>query len=186
MEYNMGEKTIFLKNFIKKPRMIGSVIPSSRKLSKKMASQINYDNANCILELGPGVGPYTDIILKKKKSSTKYFAFEKNEDMVKILKKKFPDIKIYNKAEQMTDVIRNDKIEGIDYIISGLPFTVLEKDIRNSILEQSYDNLEKGGKFITFQYSLDLYKYLKNKYSKVEIKFVPLSITMTFVYVCTK
>ena len=182
----MGEKIVFLKNFIKEPRIIGSVIPSSKKLSKKMADQIDYNNAKCIIELGPGVGPYTDIILKKKKSSTKYFAFEKNNDMANILKKKFPNIKIYNKAEQMTDILKNDKIKDIDYIISGLPFTVLEKNIRNSILEQSYDNLEKGGKFITFQYSLDLYKYLKNRYSKVELKFVPLNIPMTFVYVCTK
>ena len=151
-----------------------------------MANQIDYDRAKCIIELGPGTGPYTKIILKKKKSSTKYFAFEKNDDMIKILKNKFPDIKIYNKAEQMTEIIKKNNINCIDYIISGLPFTVLEKNIRNSILEQSYDNLEKGGKFITFQYSLDLYKYLKSKYSKVEIKFVPLNIPMTFVYVCTK
>lgn len=182
----MGEKIVFFKNFIKNPRMIGSVIPSSKKLSKKMSDQIDYDNAKCIIELGPGVGPYTEIMLKKKRSSTKYLAFEKNEDMVKILKRKFPDIKIYNNAEQMTDVVKKNEILCIDYIISGLPFTVLEKDIRNSILTQAYEILEKGGKFITFQYSLDLYKYLKNKYSKVEIKFVPLNIPMTFVYVCTK
>ena len=182
----MGERIIFLKNFINEPRMIGSVIPSSKKLSRKMANQIDYDNAKCIIELGPGVGPYTGIILSKKKSSTKYLAFEKNEDMVNILKTKFPDIEIYNKAEQMTEIINGNNINSIDHIISGLPFTVLEKNIRNSILEQVYNNLEKGGKFITFQYSLDLYKYLKNKYSKVEIKFVPLNVPMTFIYVCTK
>ncbi len=182
----MGEKIVFLKNFIKKPRMIGSIIPSSKRLSKKMADQINYNCAKCIVELGPGVGPYTEIILRKKKDSTRYLAFEKNNDMVKILKKKFPNIKIYNKAEEMTDVFKKNHICNIDYIISGLPFTVLEKDIRKSILKQIYDNLEKGGKFITFQYSLDLYNYLKTKYSKVEIKFVPLNIPMTFVYVCTK
>ena len=182
----MGEKALFFKNFIKNPRMIGSVIPSSKMLSKKMAGQINYDDANCIIELGPGVGPYTDIILKKKKSTTKYFAFEKNEDMARILRGKFPEIKIYNRAEKMTEVIKKDNIEGIDYIISGLPFTVLGQDLRERILEQTYDNLEEGGKFITFQYSLDLYKYLKNKYSKVELKFIPLNIPMTFIYVCTK
>ena len=182
----MGEKIIFLKNFIKQPKMIGSIIPSSRILSNKMANQIDYQNAKCIIELGPGTGPYTDIILKRKKEKTRYFAFEKNDDMVKILKKKFSDITIYNKAEQMTDIIKRNKINNIDYIISGLPFTVIGKEIRNSILQQTYDNLEKGGKFITFQYSLDLYKELKEKYSKVEIKFVLFNIPMTFVYVCTK
>ena len=106
--------------------------------------------------------------------------------MEKILKNKFKKIKIYNKAEEMTEVLKKEKIKKVDHIISGLPFTVLEKDIRETILEQIYDNLEEGGKFITFQYSLDLYKYLKEKYSKVEIKFVLLNIPMTFIYVCTK
>ena len=182
----MGEKAIFLKNFIKNPRQIGSVIPSSRRLSNKMIEQIDYDKANCIIELGPGVGCYTKGILEKKKPHSKYIAFEKNEDMREILRNKFPQITIYNKAEEMTNVIQHENINNPDFIISGLPFTVLEKDIRESILQQAYDNLEPGGKFITFQYSLDLYKYLKNKYSKLEVKFVPINIPMAFVYVCTK
>ena len=182
----MGEKTIFLKNFIKNPKQVGSIIPSSKRLSKKMANQIDYKNAKTILELGPGTGPYTGLILKNKKEETKYIAFEKSKDMEKILKNKFKKIKIYNKAEEMTEVLKKEKIKKVDHIISGLPFTVLEKDIRETILEQIYDNLEEGGKFITFQYSLDLYKYLKEKYSKVEIKFVLLNIPMTFIYVCTK
>lgn len=182
----MGEKIIFLKNFIHNPRQIGSIIPSSKKLSKKMAEQIDYNKANCIIELGPGVGPYTEIILKKKRESTCYIAFEKNEDMSTILKEKFPGITIYKKAEEMTEVIQKNHINNIDYIISGLPFTVLKKDIRETILNQIYDNLNEGGKFITFQYSLDLYKYLKNKYSKLEIKFITINIPMAFIYVCTK
>lgn len=182
----MGEKIVFLKNFIKNPRQIGSVIPSSKRLSRKMAGQIDYDRAKFIIELGPGVGPYTEIILKSKKESTKYIAFEKNDDMINILREKFSKIEIYNKAEEMTEIFRENDINSVDYIISGLPFTVLEKNIRNTILQQCYDNLDVGGKFITFQYSLDLYKYLKSKYRKVEIKFVPFNIPMTFVYVCTK
>ncbi len=182
----MGEKITFFKNFIHNPRQIGSIIPSSKKLSKKMAEQINYNKAKCIIELGPGVGPYTEIILAKKEDSTRYVAFEKNEDMTKILKKKFPEITIYEKAEEMTKIVQKNDINNIDYIISGLPFTVLEKDIRQTILNQIYDNLEKGGKFITFQYSLDLYKYLKEKYSTLKIKLVPINIPMAYIYVCTK
>ena len=177
---------IFLGNFIKNPRQIGSIIPSSKRLSKKMAEQIDYNNANFIVELGPGIGPYTEIILKNKRTSTGYIAFEKNEDMSKILKNKFPKITLYNKAEEMSSIMKQNNIKNVDYIISGLPFTVLEKNIRNTILNQVYDNLEKGGKFITFQYSLDLYRYLKNTYNKLEVKLVPINIPMAFIYICTK
>ena len=106
--------------------------------------------------------------------------------MRNILNTKFKNLDIYEKAEELTKILKHKKIDSIDYIISGLPFTVLEKDISMSILEQVYDNLNKDGKFITFQYSLDLLKYLKKKYEKVEVKLVPLNIPMAYVYVCTK
>ena len=55
----MGEKITFFKNFIKKPKQIGSITPSSNYLSKKMVEQIDFNNAETILELGPGTGCYT-------------------------------------------------------------------------------------------------------------------------------
>ena len=106
--------------------------------------------------------------------------------MRKLLNKKYKNIEIHEKAEEITQTLRKKDISNVDYIISGLPFTVLEKNIRKEILNQVYENLQDNGKFITFQYSLDLYKYLKQKYKKLEIKFVPLNIPMAFVYVATK
>ncbi len=106
--------------------------------------------------------------------------------MRNILKNKFHGIEIYNEAEKMSNVLKEKNIKKVDFIISGLPFTVLEKNIRETILEQAYENLEENGKFITFQYSLDLYGYLKKKYRQLEVKIVPLNIPMAFVYVCTK
>ena len=55
----MEEKITFLKNFIKNPKQIGSIVPSSNYLSKKMVEQIDFENAEVILELGPGTGCYT-------------------------------------------------------------------------------------------------------------------------------
>lgn len=182
----MNEKLIFIKNFIKNPRQIGSIIPSSKKLAEKMIEQVNFEKAKSIIELGPGVGCFTQYILEKKDKQTQFIIFEKNQDMRNILDSKFKNLDIYEKAEELTKILKSKKIDSVDYIISGLPFTILEKDIRMSILEQVYYNLNKNGKFITFQYSLDLLKYLKRKYEKVEVKLVPFNIPMAYVYVCTK
>ena len=91
----MNDKIVFFKNFIKNPRQIGSIIPSSEKLSKKMVEQIDFENANFIVKLGPGVGCFTKKILNNKSKSTKYIAFEKNSDMRSIIRKKFEDIELY-------------------------------------------------------------------------------------------
>ena len=55
----MGEKLLFFKNFIKNPRQIGSITPSSNILSEKMVDQIDFNKAKYIVELGPGTGSYT-------------------------------------------------------------------------------------------------------------------------------
>lgn len=69
----MGEKTIFLKNFIKQPRQIGSIIPSSNKLSRKMVEQIDFEKAKYVIELGPGTGCYTRKNIRKETGINKVF-----------------------------------------------------------------------------------------------------------------
>lgn len=43
----------FLKEYIKSPRTIGAVAPSSENLAKKMIESINFESAECIVEYGP-------------------------------------------------------------------------------------------------------------------------------------
>ena len=157
----LKEKKQFLIDFIKNPSVIWAITPSSKKLSKKMVEQIDFENANSIIELWAWTWPFTELIVKKKKSKTKYLVFEKNKDLQKILKNKFENLEIYEKAEELSKILENQKV---DYVISWIPYSVVGKDIRKAILEWVYDSLEEWWKFVLFQYSWDLRKYLKKKY----------------------
>jgi phospholipid N-methyltransferase len=53
------EGFLFLKQYIKNPRMIGAVLPSSRNLARKMIEDIDFEKAECIVEYGPGTGVFT-------------------------------------------------------------------------------------------------------------------------------
>ena len=48
----------FIKEFIKNPNFIGSVVPSSESLAKKMVEGINFQECNCIIEYGAGTSIY--------------------------------------------------------------------------------------------------------------------------------
>lgn len=180
------ERILFLKNFIKNPRQIGSVTPSSKKLTNKMVEEKSVKNAKCIVELGAGVGCFTQRIIEFKNENTPFIIFEKNEDMRKILKKKYGNYRIEQDAIEIQKLVQDKKMEKPDLIISGLPFTVFKKEEKYKTLENIYEVLEKGGHFVTFQYSLDLKKYLQKKYKKVEIQLVPLNIPMAYIYRCEK
>lgn len=83
------ELSSFIKQYVKNPRTVGAVAPSSEKLSYKMVEDINFLNASCIVEYGPGTGAFTEKILNKKKYSTIFIAIEYNKDFYEILRYKF-------------------------------------------------------------------------------------------------
>jgi phospholipid N-methyltransferase len=58
--------------------------------------------------------------------------------------------------------------------------------LRSSILREVYQSLAPGGRFVTFQYSLQLKQELKRMYKKVDVSFTPLNIPPAFVYTCIK
>ena len=55
-----GEETLlFAKNFLQHPRMLGSLIPSSRFLVERLLRKVDWKRAKTIVEYGPGVGTIT-------------------------------------------------------------------------------------------------------------------------------
>ncbi|MGL5353252.1 MAG: SAM-dependent methyltransferase, partial [Clostridium sp.] len=68
----------FLEEYIKSPRTIGAVAPSSERLAKKMIESINFESAECIVEYGPGTGVFTEKLVRNKKRSTILILIEYN------------------------------------------------------------------------------------------------------------
>ncbi len=62
----------FLYKFIQKPKEIGSVVPSSSFLTKKMMAKLPWDNIETLVELGAGTGVFTEFITENKKESCPY------------------------------------------------------------------------------------------------------------------
>ncbi len=65
----------FIKQYIKNPKTVGAIAPSSEKLAYKMVEDINFLNASCIVEYGSGTGVFTEKILSKKKDSTVIYSY---------------------------------------------------------------------------------------------------------------
>ena len=70
----------FLIQYVKSPRSIGAVLPSSQKLAEEMVRNVDFQNAKCIVEYGPGTGVFTEKLIAKKKEDTLLIVFEKNQE----------------------------------------------------------------------------------------------------------
>ena len=63
------ETLLFAKNFLQHPKMLGSLIPSSRFLVGRLLGKIDWERARTIVEYGPGVGTITAHILARGNST---------------------------------------------------------------------------------------------------------------------
>src|SRR6266852_2153178 len=89
------ETLLFAKNFLQHPRMLGSLIPSSRFLVDRLLGKVDWSRARTIVEYGPGVGTITSHILARMAPDAKLVVFEMNGDFVSYLRRTFRDPRLH-------------------------------------------------------------------------------------------
>lgn len=179
----------FIQEYIKHPRLVGAIMPSSKSLTKQMIKPISFENSTCILEYGPGTGVFTEEIIKNKCKKTVFLAIETNEAFYHTLKKKYEHIEnvyiIHGSAENVDLYLKQYHLSKADYIVSGLPFTSLPKNVSTEILKKTVTALGIKGKFITFQYSKVKRSFFQSFFSTIEKHRVFWNIPPAYVFVCS-
>lgn len=159
----------FIVEYIKHPRKIGAVAPSSKCLSRKMMEPIHFDSANVIVEYGPGTGSFTRELIAKRRSGTVLLLIEQNQQFCSQLEQKYSNLDnvyvIHGCAENVNLYLEQYGLQKADYIVSGLPFTSLPKGVSDHILSATKEALGDNGRFITFQYSLVKRRFFEQYFS---------------------
>lgn len=181
---NLIMKTeLYIKELVK-DKKVGAITSTSDYVVKKLIEKINFKNAEIIIEYGPGNGVITKILLDNMKHDAVLYVFETNENFINDLSQiKDNRLKIINDdAENAKNIIKNKyKIEKVDYIVSTIPFTFIEKRKRKRIINNSFMLLKDKGRFITYQYSLLIFNLIKWKFKSVQWKFVLLNLPPAFI-----
>lgn len=139
----------FFSALLRNPREIGAVVPSSKYLARSLANFIRVDDS--VLELGPGTGAITKIILQKIPIEN-FTALELSADFAISLREKFLGVNVITGDAAELPTLLNGK--KIDMIISSLPLLTLPADVRDKILACIPNVLSPGGQFIQYTYSL--------------------------------
>ena len=133
----MNENIQFLQAFLKNPGTVGSITPSSPELARRMVAGLKPDANNVVLELGVGTGAITRFLQDIVPDDKSYLGIELDRDLVRILKKNYPEMKIVRgNALQASDLHRNPGSEG-GTIICCLPFVSIPNEIGEKILLES-------------------------------------------------
>ncbi|MBL9115010.1 MAG: methyltransferase domain-containing protein [Verrucomicrobiaceae bacterium] len=144
----------FFKEFTRNWQHTGAVFPSSPALARAIVAAAEVAKAKHVLELGPGTGPFTDLISKSLAPDSRYLGVELNPAFVAALRKRFPHLDFAEAAAQEYDFtgwLPEDT--GFDSVVSGLPWTAFPTGLQRAILGHVLPRLAPGGKFATFAYT---------------------------------
>jgi phospholipid N-methyltransferase len=183
------ETLLFAKNFLQHPKMLGSLIPSSRFLVDRLLNKINWKRASTIVEYGPGVGTITERILDRMAPNATLVVLEMNEDFVRHLKRAFPDLRlhvVHGSAENVYRELAQLKLIGADYIISGIPFTTMPVELRHRIMRESRKALNPGGAVLVYQFTRAVLPYLRTHFEQIDQDFEPRNILPARLFYCTR
>lgn len=183
------ETLLFAKNFLQHPKMLGSLIPSSRFLVGRLLGKIDWSRARTIVEYGPGVGTISNHILGRMSPQARLIVFEMNEDFVDYLRRAFPDPRlhvVHGSAENVGRELARLQLDGADYIISGIPYTTMPEQLRGKIMRESREALNPGGAVLVYQFTRAVLPYLRTYFNQVYQDFEPFNILPARLFYCTQ
>ena len=144
---------VFLGEFLKHPMQLGSVIPSSGYLKRRIVSNAEVAQARVIVELGPGNGGTTQSILAHMQDDARLLSIELNAGLYELLTElSDPRLVVHNgDACEIESILQSYGLAMPDIVISGIPFSCMDRTVGASLIEKIHSILQPGGRFVAYQ-----------------------------------
>jgi phospholipid N-methyltransferase len=143
----------FLQGFLTRPKEVGSIIPSSRFLERRVVGLADARRARTLVELGPGTGGTTRAILRAMAPAARLLAIEINSRFAHLLRR-MPDARLavhQGSAAEIAQALATHGLPRADAILSGIPFSTMPRELGLDILRSVHDSLVPGGVFVAYQ-----------------------------------
>jgi len=169
-----SERLAFLRGFLKNPVMVGSVIPSSRRLIDRMLGPVNWAETRLFVEYGPGVGTFTRVILDRLPEDARLVTIDTNAEFTAFLKESIDDdrlIAVTASAADVEKVLADRNLGKADYVLSGLPFSTLPPGVGDAIGAATARAIRPGGAFLVYQFSPKVRDFIAPVFERLERGF---------------
>ena len=149
-----GSRIDFFRGFLKSPKDVGSVIPSSRFMERSILDYARPEHVRVIVELGPGTGGTTRALLAGMAADARLLAIDLDPRFTEIVSR-IEDPRLIphsGSAADLGDVLQQHGLVAADVVVSGIPFSTMPKPIAESIIHAVHDGLAPQGAFVAYQF----------------------------------
>lgn len=147
------EKIKFFSGFLKHPQQVGSIVPSSRFLKRRIVEVADVASAATIVELGPGTGGTTRAILHAMRPDARLLTIEVNSDFLPVLNQ-IHDVRLIvhnGNASELIETLADYQLDAPGVVISGIPFSTMPAELGQAIVNAISQALAVGGRFVAYQ-----------------------------------
>jgi phospholipid N-methyltransferase len=143
----------FFRGFLSHPECVGSVVPSSRFLERRLVEAAGIRQARLVVELGPGTGGTTRAILDALPRDASLLAIEINPDFIVTLKSDNDPRLIIRRSDaaDIREILAAHHLPAPDAVVSGIPFSTMTRERGRGILRAVWSCLAPGGRFVAYQ-----------------------------------
>jgi phosphatidylethanolamine/phosphatidyl-N-methylethanolamine N-methyltransferase len=153
MKTLINGRIAFLRGFLKRPRQVGSVIPSSRFLERRLVELGGVSSAKTIVELGPGTGGTTRAILRAMPKDATLLSIEIDPEFHGFLGR-IDDSRLIahlGSAADLRELLPSYGLPAPNTVISGIPFSTMSRHAACATLDAISAVLAPGGRFVAYQ-----------------------------------
>ena len=169
-----GQWGVFFRGFVEHPRMVGSIIPSSRFTIDKMLGPVKWDECELYVEYGPGVGTFCQPVLDRLRRDGALIVIDTNPLYIDYLKKHFRDSRFHavlGSAVDVEDIVTAHGYDHADYVLSGLPFSTLPDGVGPAIAAATHRVIRPGGAFLVYQFSARARDFMAKHFRRIDSGF---------------
>jgi phospholipid N-methyltransferase len=170
----LGPAGVFFRGFLEHPRMVGSIIPSSRNTIDKMLAPVKWNECRLFVEYGPGVGNFCRPVLDRLPRDGALLVIDTNPLFIDYLKRTIRDSRFHpvlGSAEDVEAIVRALGYDKADYVLSGLPFSTLPEGVGQAIAAATHRVVRQGGAFLTYQFRASARDLTARYFKRIETGF---------------
>lgn len=144
----------FFRGFLRNPDQVGSIIPSSRFLEKRIIEATMQDTPRIVVELGPGTGGTTRALLDALPADGRLLAIELDPHFVGVLSDiGDPRLTVHHgSAADVCHLLQDYGLGTADAVVSGIPFSSMPEKLGRQIMAAVWDCLSPQGCFVAYQF----------------------------------
>jgi phospholipid N-methyltransferase len=182
---HLTDRLHFLRAFAANPRAVGAVLPTSRWAVRDMLDMADVAGAGLVVEMGAGTGVQTGELLARLRPDARLVAFEVDPRLAKLLRERYDDPRLQVVSESAEHV--DAHLGGLrpEVVVSALPYTSLEPDLRRRLLDLLPRVVAPGGTVLVIQYSPVLQAELRRRFGTLRRRVSPRNVPPAFLYAGT-